>query len=248
MALIPNPNERAKVIITSLAHNKEAVQFFPYDFEFDDNYKPEWNSYEAFGRMDPIMVYKRTSREVNLNFNVVAESDLNDSEIGNVEFNFKQLQNLIKFLYPVYQTEPEIEKTISNLKQKADKTKAAFDIAGVSGEASAAQQAEFENAGTELQKAENLLTQAQLAKETLQQFGSQTIKKSPLVTVSFMNLLNNAQYVAAITSFKHKMKFDVNGSKFTKEGKAYPGEFNINLGLKIIHTSIPGQFINYNMD
>ena len=62
-----------------------------------------------------------------------------------------------------------------------------------------------------------------------------------------MNLLNNQQYVAAITSFKHKMKFDSGNTQMDSDGKAIPGEFNINMGFRIIHTSIPGTSINYNL-
>ena len=95
MVNIPNNNDAAKIIITSLAH-KKTVEFFPYDFEFDDDYKPEWGNYDAFGRMDPIMTYKRTTRDVNISFNVVAEDTKTASD------NFDYLQILINCLYPQY--------------------------------------------------------------------------------------------------------------------------------------------------
>lgn len=239
MSLIPNNHERARIIITSLAHN-ESVSFFPYDFEFDDNYRPDWNSYDAFGRMDPIMTYKRTSREVNVSFNVVAENIVNVVS-GNVvnfntlkqdetaEYNFQELQKLIRFLYPVYDNPLGNAGTMEERRNKIIEK---------------ANQVGAKLLSDDLLRL-NMETQKQIDAITAEQqnyvdYGVNIIKKSPLVTVSFMNLLNNEQHVAAIINFKHKMKFDSGNTFFTKEGKAVPGEFNINLGLKIIHTSIPG--------
>lgn len=238
MVLYPNPNERARVVITSLAH-KDTVEFFPYDFEFDDNYKPDWNSYDAFGRMDPIMVYKRTSREANLNFNVVAEESMFDDltkppTLGHAEYNFNQLQNLIKFLYPVYDN--PVGNVDEIIKNKFDKLiDQQIRDPNITPE-------QFTATSQEVQRTTDILTQA---RQEAMDYGVQTIKKSPLITISFMNLLNNQQYVAAITSFKHKMKFDVGNSRFMENGMAYPGEININIGFRIVHTSIPGQDINY---
>lgn len=237
MTLIPTNSEKARIVITSLAH-KDKVEFFPYDFEFDDNYKPDWGTYEAFGRMDPVMVYKRTSREININFNVVAETSMADSEdlgnpiFGDAEYNFNQLQKLIKFLYPVYdnpisQLEEIKEQKYNNLNLEYNDSVPVEQLTTLS---------------EQTQKQVNSITAEQLE---LGSYGIKTIKKSPLITVSFMNLANNEQYVAAITGFKHKFKFDSGNTRF-KDGKAIPGEFNINLGFKVIHTSIPGQFINYN--
>lgn len=84
-----------RIVITSLAHGAE-VSFFPYDFEFDDNFKPEWNSHDAFGRMDPVMIYKKTTRDMTISFNVVSNNKEQAIE------HFKSLQNLINFLYPQY--------------------------------------------------------------------------------------------------------------------------------------------------
>jgi hypothetical protein len=67
----PNTEPEAQVTITCLSTGLQ-VQFFPYDFEFDDVFRPEWGTYDGFGRMDPVMTYKRTSRTANLSFNVVA--------------------------------------------------------------------------------------------------------------------------------------------------------------------------------
>ena len=65
-----------------------------------------------------------------------------------------------------------------------------------------------------------------------------------------MNLLNNDEYVVAITNFKHKMKFDAADTSLDANGKAIPGEFNINMSFTILHTYVPGEHpdekLNYN--
>lgn len=221
---LPNTNIKAQIKIISLAHS-EIIQFFPYDFEIDDSYKPEWGSYEGFGRMDPIMTYKRTTRDVNLSFNVVAE----DPETAKT--NFLNLQTLIKCLYPIYFDQSE---NITELKQKAEVLKTLVDSVGGPTSALAGELPK------EIQKTENQITNA----ESLSNFGIQVMQKSPLFQISFMNLLNGQQFVAAITGFKHKMKFDAADTSFS-DGIAIPGEFNINITFKVLHNQTPGTILNY---
>lgn len=212
--MLPFANERALIIIDSLAHRGPEdgpVKFFPYDLEFDDNFKPEWNEHDAFGRMDPVMIYKRTTRDINVNFNVVAE------DAQTAQNNFLNLTQLLKYIYPVYDTPNVIiQQSVSD---------------------------NFVEAQTlaETQKIQNSITEQQ----TIKDFGINVIKKSPLFTISFMNLLDNTQYVCAMTNFKHKFKFDAGGSSFNVDGDMIPGEFSLNIGFKVIHTYIPGTRSNY---
>jgi hypothetical protein len=252
MVDIPNTNTSAQVIITSLAHkdkkNKNIqISFFPYDFEFDDSYKPEWGSYEGFGRMDPIMTYKRTTRDVNLSFNVVAEN----SDMAKI--NFLNLQTFIKCLYPSYKS-VDLSATAQILQERRDEIIAQIDTARQQlGEQQQSlvegnpfedndneQSIEIENI-TEIQTAE-----AQITNEiqTMNDFGVEVMNKSPLFQISFMNLLKQQQFVAAITAFKHKMKFDAADTSFF-DGQAIPGEFSINISFKVLHTDIPGGILNY---
>jgi hypothetical protein len=254
MVNIPNSNKKAQVIITSLAH-KQTIEFFPYDFDIDDSYKPQWGEYEGFGRMDPIMIYKRTTRDVNLSFNVVAES------AGMAIKNFNNLQTLIKCLYPTYQSidttsAVELEQKIKSLLQKQSELEeqaAASDaeegtVVGTDDSDSisipigSAIEAAMEANEQEIQRAEAQITQET---QVMNDFGIQVIHKSPLFQVSFMNLLNKQDFVAAITGFKHKMKFDTADTSFSRDGKAIPGEFNINISFKVLHNFTPGTKSNY---
>ena len=118
----PNSSDKQQILIISSNPKINEMRFSPYDFKFVDSFKPEFNSYEAFGRMDPIMIYKKTSRDVSLSFKVVAENE------GDAEKNFKMLNNLIQSIYPTYQTlevgapqsSAKAESTITSAQQIQD--------------------------------------------------------------------------------------------------------------------------------
>lgn len=221
----PNTNDKAKVIIKSLSSDY-VVEFFPYDFEFDDIFRPEWGTYEGFGRMDPVMTYKRTSRTATLSFNVVAENK------EQAEDNFNFLQLLIQGLYPSYVS------PISGLEDLKSKTSEQIKKAdrGFGGAESAitGRTTGIQTLRQELQSIEQQIT-------TITDFNVKVIDRSPLLKISFMNLLNNEDYVVAVTNFKHKMKFDAADTSFNSKGKAIPGEFNINMSFTILHTYVPGE-------
>lgn len=233
MVNIPNTNKRAQIVIKSLAHGDE-VSFFPYDFEFDDSYKPDWGSYEAFGRMDPIMTYKRTTRDVNISFNVVAENPQTASD------NFDYLQILINSLYPKYSSLGSDLSSTELLSAKQDE----LDAFKKAKPGDALGLAALENkAVQEIQKSENQITKENAI---YNDFGIQVMQKSPLFQISFMSLLKNDEFVAAITSFKHKLKFDAADTSFSSDGRVIPGEFNISMSFKVLHTYVPGSSFKLN--
>ena len=95
----------------------------------------------------------------------------------------------------------------------------------------------------EIQKAENDITNANAL---YNDFGIQVMQKSPLFQISFMSLLKNDEFVAAITSFKHKLKFDAADTSFSSDGRVIPGEFNISMSFKVLHTYVPGSSFKLN--
>jgi predicted nucleic acid-binding Zn-ribbon protein len=238
----PNTNDKAQVRITSLSTDLVS-QFFPYDFEFDDIFRPEWGTYEGFGRMDPVMTYKRTSRTATLSFNVVAENK------EQAENNFNSLQLLILGLYPTYKplsfsSNENVQQSLSaavqnrsnNLSFNEEIINQGLGIQQVKQEPQAIQQ-QITNINTNIAEQNSLV-------ET---FGIGVIDRSPLFKINFMNLLNNDEYVIAVTNFKHKMKFDAADTSLDRNGKVIPGEFNINMSFTILHTYVPGTKINYNL-
>jgi hypothetical protein len=134
--------------------------------------------------------------------------------------NFNNLQNLLKCLYPVY-------KTLEVTTLDAQTPVAIGEI----------QQIE--------QQITNLNQRQQEQKQNINDFGLSVMHKSPLFQISFMKLLKQEEHVAAITNFKHKMKFDSADTRFSKNGNAIPGEFNINISFKVLHTYTPGTRLNY---
>jgi hypothetical protein len=90
----PNTGEKRQIIITDKFSNR--LMFSPFNFKFTDNIKPEFQSYDGFGRMDSIVTYKRTSRDASLSFKIVAETN------DDAKYNFIELNKLILAMYPSY--------------------------------------------------------------------------------------------------------------------------------------------------
>jgi len=73
-----------------------AVNFKAMMTAFNDSYKAEWDSENAFGRMDPIQSYKQTTRTISLGFTVAA------ADYDEAVSNLQRVSALIQFLYPTY--------------------------------------------------------------------------------------------------------------------------------------------------
>jgi hypothetical protein len=63
-----------------------------------DQFKQDWKDYTTVGRMDPIKVYSRTSREIIFSFTVPSYS------LEEAAFNLQQVQTLIQMSYPTFET------------------------------------------------------------------------------------------------------------------------------------------------
>jgi len=64
--------------------------------EFSDTFASEWNSENAYGRMDPIQTFQRTGRTISLAFDVAATGPRDGTE------NLARVELLSQFLYPTY--------------------------------------------------------------------------------------------------------------------------------------------------
>ena len=73
-----------------------SVQFKAFVTQFDDQYNSEFGSEEVFGRMDSIQVYKGTTRQIGLSWDVPSASEF---EAVN---NMNKCSELMNMLYPVY--------------------------------------------------------------------------------------------------------------------------------------------------
>ena len=81
---------------------------------FADNYNSNWSSTTVYGRMDPLVTFQNTQRNISLSFDVVSA---NTAEAMN---NLINVNTLIQFLYPVYEIEDQ-----RNLRSNQNTLKAA---------------------------------------------------------------------------------------------------------------------------
>jgi len=74
------------------------VKFKAFITAFNETYNSDWTSETVYGRVDPIYLFKNTTRQIGLNFKIPAESE---SEAFD---NLGRVQELVQYLYPNYTT------------------------------------------------------------------------------------------------------------------------------------------------
>ena len=88
-------DEFFKIHIKHLATSNK-VKFEGWVTEFADNFSSTWNSTPVYGRMDPLVTFQNTKRDIKLSFDVVSDSK------ADARANLVRINELISFLYPVY--------------------------------------------------------------------------------------------------------------------------------------------------
>tara|TARA_Y100000310_G_scaffold208301_1_gene208871 strand:+ start:10082 stop:11296 length:1215 start_codon:yes stop_codon:yes gene_type:complete len=73
------------------------VRFKAFIMAFNESFMSDWSSEAVYGRMDPIMMFKNTTRKVTLAFKIPAFSAADAMD------NLADVQKLISFLYPNYE-------------------------------------------------------------------------------------------------------------------------------------------------
>jgi len=74
----------------------KSVSFKAFITAFNDTFSPDWAQEQVYGRGDPIVMFKQTSRNVTLAFRAPAAS------AGEAYENLAKAQQLTQFLYPSY--------------------------------------------------------------------------------------------------------------------------------------------------
>lgn len=84
--------------IVSFYHtiSKQTVSFKAFITNLSDAFNSDWNSEHVYGRNDPILTFRNTSRSISLSFDVPASTK--DESI----LNLSRIQKLTSFLYPAY--------------------------------------------------------------------------------------------------------------------------------------------------
>ena len=72
------------------------VKFKGFVTSFTDSYSSNWNTEEAYGRMDPITTFQNTARTINVEWDVVA------AHKSEAQLNMSNCETLFKMLYPTY--------------------------------------------------------------------------------------------------------------------------------------------------
>lgn len=78
--------------------NNDTVEFPAFITNLQDTFASNWDSQNVFGRQDPIITFRNTQRTINVGFDVPAASQ------NEARDNLTNLNRLIQFLYPAYQT------------------------------------------------------------------------------------------------------------------------------------------------
>lgn len=87
----------------------EIVQFRAFLTALTEDYTPNWESIEAYGRVDPVRIYKNTTRRVNVSFRVVS---LDPNDFDDMWF---KINKLITLVYPQWSRGKRVKTTDGNL-------------------------------------------------------------------------------------------------------------------------------------
>ncbi len=88
--------------------SEKSVKFKAFITQFDDQFQTEFAGETVFGRMDPIQVYKGTTRQISLSWDVPSASELEAQE------NLKKCSLLMNMLYPVYNTTGDQQRIMTS--------------------------------------------------------------------------------------------------------------------------------------
>ena len=94
-------NKRGAYISFQHVPSKRSVKFKAYITAFNETYNSDWASETVFGRIDPIYLFKNTTRKISLAFKLPAASESEAFE------NLGRVQKLLQFLYPNYTELPD---------------------------------------------------------------------------------------------------------------------------------------------
>ena len=84
--------------ITYMKKASEEIVFKAFLTDFSDEYTSNWTEDVVYGRMDPLSVFQNTQRVANVALDIPASSE------AEAKSNLIKVQNLVKGVYPVYES------------------------------------------------------------------------------------------------------------------------------------------------
>ena len=76
----------------------KCVWFKAFITQYEDIYTSQWQPEQVYGRMDPLMTFQNTTRQISIGFDVVAEGEADAIE------NLAKFSLLTQMLYPSYES------------------------------------------------------------------------------------------------------------------------------------------------
>lgn len=214
------------IIIKHVATNQE-IEFEPYLTKFSDNFKSDWEQSYVIGRMDQIPTFKRTTRVINIGF------DVPSSTMEVARENYEKSQKLASFLYPIYKN-----YDISLPEGKSEQVTSEDRL-----------QLNTENMSEELIEYYRLEKQLTLLEaQTAAPVTQEIMAASPLIGIIFTNLINSGgdptEYLYGyIDGYNFSPDLDM-GMFIVDYEYLIPKAFKVEFNFTVIHTDKLGWDMN----
>jgi hypothetical protein len=183
------------------------VLFDGYLEDFSDDYKAQWSSTDVYGRPDPIMTYKNTTREMTIGWGILA------NDLAEAISNLAKIEVLMSMLYPHYTADknatieaaPLIRVRFANMAIDVDYT-------------------------TDEANADSAFFQGQTIKAA-----ADSDEEDREVIMPVLNKLNGTTgLLAAVKGFSYKP--DLKGGVFMGHGTIFPKYVPMKCNMTVLHT------------
>jgi len=166
-------SEKGHIIHFVHVPTNDTCHFKAFLTSWIDQFKQDWKETTTIGRMDPIRIYSRTSRQINFSLEIPSFS------LEEAAFNLKQIEKLIQMSYPTFET---LNLTnISNTSQ--NNSTSAGNVSN------AKRQAAVDNITSEQSKPDKLIYKS-----------ISTMVSPPLFRIKFNNWLNDNSIDKSLTN------------------------------------------------
>ena len=91
-------NIKSSIIGVKHIPSQQSVFFKAFITQYNENFDSEWERTTVMGRPDPLLQFRNTQRSISIGWNIPAAS------LGEGVENLQKVQELIRFLYPSYNT------------------------------------------------------------------------------------------------------------------------------------------------
>jgi len=184
--------------IIQFAHvpTNDTATFKAFLTSWQDQFKQNWKSYETVGRMDPIMIYSRTGRQITFSFDIPSFGP------DDALFNMVQVEKLTRMCYPTFSR--------SAYSSTTDSATVATEEGEVSGQAETASQLSTNG----FQHRRTIVTRATKGRRT-----ATNMISPPLMRVSFANWIRDTDID---TDFSSNFNEDGSGQKFVEATEKNP--------------------------